>query len=85
MTKMPQRFCFSWWQLTPGLIICWLDVLGFDVVQSYEHSQFYCTTGLQIPHFTIVAKRRSQCRATQAREHSCQAADRSRLRPQPCR
>lgn len=57
--KPLEEWCFSWWQLTPGLVSSWLDLLGFDTVERYEHRQFFAKIRQQVPHFTIVAKRRT--------------------------
>jgi len=49
---------YCWWQVTPGLVAAWLKVLGFEVTEQTEHRQRFEPTGLEIPHFTIVARRR---------------------------
>lgn len=51
---------FSWWQLTPGLIRSWLDILGFDVTDQYTHEQLMTASQVMVPHFTIVARRRAE-------------------------
>lgn len=58
--KIAQRspmWCFHWWQVTPGLVTQWLAILGFTVVERYEHRQLFVETGAMVPHFTIVARR----------------------------
>lgn len=57
--KPLDQWCYSWWQFTPGAVSAWLDTLGFDVVERYEHKQLYAKTRVQVPHFTIVARRRT--------------------------
>jgi hypothetical protein len=48
-----------WWQLTPGLVASWLEILGFEVTTRYEHRQLFAMTGANVIHFTIVAERRT--------------------------
>lgn len=57
--KPLDQWCYSWWQLTPGAISAWLDVIGFEVVERYQHKQLYSKTQVYVPHFTIVARRRT--------------------------
>ena len=53
-------WCFHWWQVTPGLLSQWLEILGFETIQRDEHDQLFAETGLRIPHFTVVARRRER-------------------------
>jgi SAM-dependent methyltransferase len=52
-----QEWPACWWQLTPGLVASWLEILGFEVTTRYEHRQLFELTGESVPHFTIVAER----------------------------
>ena len=53
----PSWFC-HWWQVTPGVVSAWLSILGFPRIERYEHRQLFAETGAEVPHFTIVARRR---------------------------
>ena len=53
----PVWWCFTWYQVTPGLLRNWFEVLGFQVTREYEHVQRFNVVGKDIPHFTMIAKR----------------------------
>jgi SAM-dependent methyltransferase len=53
----PWEWCFSWWQVTPGLLKVWLRVLGYRVQAIQWHEQMFTEIETEIPHFTMVFQR----------------------------
>ena len=53
----PREWCFSWWQVTPGLLRTWFRVLGYQVAGPFLHKQMFLEIANEIPHFTVVARR----------------------------
>jgi SAM-dependent methyltransferase len=53
----PVWWCFTWYQVTPGLLRSWFEILGFRVREEYDHVQRFNVVGRDIPHFTIIAER----------------------------
>lgn len=57
MDKNPWDWCFSWWQVTPGLLRTIFRILGYETLELLHHRQLYLEINEQIPHFTIIGKR----------------------------
>jgi hypothetical protein len=50
----------TWWELSPELIVEFLNILGFEDTAITFHSQWYETDKREVPLYTIVGRRRGR-------------------------